>query len=355
MFPFLQRKLLMATINRTASQFLTLVARQFDSLHFLGEKTLPVFKEDGLLFSPPTQMDQLPQEVQTVVHDNAKNFAHWLKSTRFLEAPLEDPILERERKGSIEESAKNFLMRLNIVRLSHLQPYSEQLLTQVFQDGFNRVKHDLRPDDRETIIYLAGNLQPALDDLPYTYRHLKYKMEFVVSGILNHTGAKVVLTYVSYRIAQWAQPRIYNLLSQTVIPRTVNFLINNTNLSVIHVVSGGVALVQFAYFHYFKASITFYIAKYVSGKIHPLVHRAIVIVENVAFFPGRVISWLVMGPFSLLTSSWKMQKSLAANLDGTKDARKAAWIQEGGVKAHRAWMELMQEGMKARLVPSQKT
>lgn len=178
-------------------------------------------------------------------------------------------------------------------------------------------------------------------------------MEFVVSEILNHMGAKIALTYVSYRIAQWAQPRIYNLLSQSFIPRTVNFLINNANISVIHVVSGGVALVQFAYFHYFKATITFYIAKYVSGKIHPLVHRVIVIVEDVAFFPGRVISWLVMGPISLLTSSWRMHKSLATNLNATKDARRDAWIQEGGIKAHRAWMELMQEGIKASLVPSQ--
>lgn len=344
----------MVTINSTASQFLTLVVQQFDLLHFRGEETLPVFKEDGLLFSPPTQMDQLPKEVQTIVHDNTKNFAHWLKSTRFLEAPLQDFDLERERKGAIEESAKNLLLRLN-KHLGHLQSYSEQLLTQVFQDAFNRVKHDIRPDDRLTIIDLANKLQPALDELPYTYRRLKYKVEFVVSAILNHAVGKIALTYVSYRIAEWAQPRIYNLLSQTFIPRTVNFLINNANLSVIHVVSGGVALVQFAYFHYFKASITFYIAKYFSGKIHPLVHRLVIIVESVAFFPSRVISWLVMGPFSLLTSSWRMQKSLAANLDATKDARNADWIQEGGIKAHRAWMELMQEGMKASLVPSQKT
>lgn len=155
----------MVTINTNASQFLTLVARQFDLRHFPTEETLTVFKEDGLLFHPPTQMDQLPQEVQALVHDNTKNFAHWLKSTRFLDAPLEDPILERERKGSIEESAKNLLVRLN-KPLGYFQPYSEQLLTQVFQDAFNRVKNDSRPDDRANIINLAGKLQPTLDDLP---------------------------------------------------------------------------------------------------------------------------------------------------------------------------------------------
>ncbi len=342
----------MTAINQDASRFLTLVTQQFDLLHFPHKQTLPVYKEDGSLFSSPSSMDLLPKEVQTMVHDNADNFAHWLKSTRFLEAPLQDPILERERKGSIEASAKNLLLKLN-KPLGHFQSYSEQLLTQVFQDAFIRRKGDIRSDDREDIINLADKVQPALDDLPYTYRRLKYKMEFVVSEILNHLGAKIVLTYVSYRVAQWAQPRIYALLSQTVIPRTVNYLINNANISVIHVVSGGVALLQFAYSHYFKASITFYIAKLVSEKIHPLVHRVVVIVEDVAFFPGRAISWLVMGPFSLLTTSWQMQKSLAVSLNASKDVSKADFIEKGGMKAHRAWMELMQEGMKANLVPNQ--
>jgi len=341
----------MTAINQDASIFLTLVARQFDLLHFPEKETLPVYKESGLLFSPPSQMDQLPQEVQTIVHDNANNFAHWLKSTRFLEAPLEDPILERERRGAIEEIAKNLLLKLK-KPLGHFQPYSEQLLTQVFQDAFNRVNNDTRPDERQGMIYLANKLRPVLDDLPYTYRSLKYKAEFVVSGILNRTWAKIVLTYVSYRVAQWAQPRVYNLLSQTVIPRTVNFLSNHAHISVIRVVSGGVALVQLAFLHYWKASITFYIAKYVSGRIHPLARRAVVAVENVAFFPSRVVSWPVMGSFSLLTSSWKMQTSLAASLNATDNARTAAYFNEGGMKAHRAWMELMQEGMKARLIPS---
>ncbi len=342
----------MAAINRDASQFLTLVAQQFDRRHFPDQDTLPVYKENGGLFSPPSQVDKLPSEVQVMVQSNAKNFAHWLQLTRFLDAPLEDEDAESRRKVAIEISAQNLLVRLN-KPLGYVQSYSEQLLTQVFQDAFNRVENDVRHDDREEIITLSIRLQPALDKLPLTFRHLKYKTEFVVSRILNHLGAKIVLTYISYRVAQWAQPRIYALLSQTVIPRGVNFLINNAHIHVIYVVSGGVALVQFAYFHYWKASFTFFIAKCISGKIHPLVHRIVVIVEGVAFFPSRVIEWLVMSPFSLFTSSWSMHSSLAKSLDTSKDASRSAFLEVGGMKAHRAWMELMQEGMKANLVVAQ--
>lgn len=341
----------MTAINQNASQFLTLVARQFDLRHFPHEETLPVYKENNLLFSPPSQMDLLPSETQTMIHDNAVSFGHWLRSTRFLEAPLENSVQEGRRKAAIEASAKNLLVRLN-KPLGRFQSYSEQLLNQVFQDAFTRVILDKRPDVREQIINLSLRLQNALDDLPLTARHLKYKMEFVVSEILNNTLAKIALTYVSYRVGQWAQPRIFNLLSQTVIPRTVNYLINNANISVIRVVSGGVGLVQFAYFHYFKATITFYIAKFISGRIHPLVHRAVVIVEKIAFFPSRVISWLVMGSFSLLTNSWQMHNSLAASVNARKDGSRADFLEKGGIKAHRAWMELMQEGMQARLVPT---
>ena len=340
----------MSAINQDASRFLTLVAQQFDLRHFPDEESLPVYKEEGALFSPPSRMDLLPSEIQAKVQDNAKNFAHWLKLTRFLDAPLKDADAERVRKEAIEKSAQNLLVRLK-KPIGYFQSYSEQLLTQVFQDAFTRVKGDNRPDDREVIITLSIKLQPALDNLPLTFRHLKYKVEFVVSGILNHLGTKIVLTYVSYRIAQWAQPRIYSLLSQTVVPHTVNYLINNANISVIHVVSGGVALVQFAYFHYWKAAITFYVAKYLSGRIHPLARRAVVVVEGFAFFPSRVINWLLMGPFRVLTTSWSMHNSLAKSLNA--DASRAEFLEKGGMKAHRAWMELMQEGIRANLDPAQ--
>ncbi len=344
----------MSAINHDASRFLTLVAQQFDLRHFPGEETLPVYKEEGALFSPPSQMDRLPSEIQAKVQDDAKNFAHWLTLTRFLDAPLKNADDERRRKEAIEVSAKNLLVRLK-KPIGHFQSYSEQLLTQVFQDAFTRVKGDTRPDDRESIIRLSIKLQPALDNLPLTFRHLKYKVEFVVSRILNHLGTKIVLTYVSYRIAQWAQPRIYSLLSGTVVPRAVNYLINNANISVIHVVSGGVALVQFAYFYYWRAAFTFYVAKYISGRIHPLVHRVVVVVEGFAFSPSRVIKWLLMSPFSVLTTSWSMHNSLAKSLNATKDASKAEFLEKGGMMAHRVWMELMQEGMRANLVPAQST
>ncbi|HEY5234997.1 MAG TPA: hypothetical protein VIJ14_02365 [Rhabdochlamydiaceae bacterium] len=340
------------TIHQDASRFLTLVALQFDRRHFPGAENVQVYKEVGAMFSPPDQRDRLPIEIQAMMQDNANNFAHWLQLTRFLYAPLENANDERRRQVAIEVSAKNLLQRLN-KPIGYVQSYSEQLLTHVFQDAFTRVEGDARPDDREAIIKLSIRLQPALDNLPLTFRHLKYKVEFVVSAILNHIVAKIVLTYVSYRIAQWAQPRIYGLLSQTVIPRGVNFLINNANLQVIYVVSGAVALVQFAFFHYWKASFTFFIAKFVSGKIHPLVHRVVIVVEGFAFFPSRVVSWLLMSPFSILTTSWSMHNSLAVSLNTTKNASRAAFLEEGGMKAHRAWMELMQEGMRATLVPSQ--
>ncbi len=342
----------MTAINHDASRFLTLVAQQFDRRHFPRVETLPVYKPSGVLFSPPSQMDKLPIEIQAMVHDQANNFAHWVQASRFLDAPSENPNDERRRKVAIEASAKNLLIKLN-KPLGYIQPYSEQLLTHVFQDAFTRVDGDARPDDREAIIELAVKLQPALDNLPYTFRRLKYKVEFVVSGVLNHMGAKIVLAYVSYRVAQWAQPQIYSMLSQTVVPRAVNFLINNANLQVIYVVSGGVALVQFAYFHYWKATFAFIVAKCVSGKIHPLAHRVVVVVEGVAFFPGRAISWMMMSPFSLLTTSWQMHNSLAASLNASKEVSRIKNLEEGAINAHRAWMELMQEGIKANLVPQQ--
>jgi hypothetical protein len=47
-----------------------------------------------------------------------------------------------------------------------------------------------------------------------------------------------------------------------------------------------------------------------------------------------------------------MHSALAANLNANKDRTRAEFIEQGGMKAHRAWMELMQEGIKANLVPS---
>jgi len=343
----------MSTIDYQASRFLTLVSEQFDQRYFPGVQTLQVHKQSVLLFSPPSQMDRLPIEIQAMVQDKANNFAHWVQASRFLDAPLENANDERRRKLAIEASAKNLLIRLN-KPLGYIQPYSEQLLTHVFQDAFTRVDSDTRRDNREEIINLAVGLQPALDNLPYTFRRLKYKVEFTVSKYLNYTITKIALTYVAYLVGQWAQPRIYGLLSQTVVPRAVNFLINHAHIHVIYVVSGGVALVQFAYFHYFKASFTFYVAKWVSGKIHPLVHRVVLVVEGVAFFPSRVIKWCVMSPFGLVTSSWQMHTSLAASLNASKEVSRIKNLEEGAINAHRAWMELMQEGMRANLVPQPK-
>lgn len=341
----------MAAINHNASLFLTAVARQFDKRHFPREETLLVFKENGNLFSEPTYMTELPIDVQTEIQDKANNFAHWLKLTNYLGAPLKDAEDERKRKIAIERSAKNLLERL-YKPLGYVNSYSEQLLTCVFQDAFNRVKDDKRPDQRKDIIDLAVTVQPFLENLPYTFRRVKYKAEIVVAGILNHTGGKILLTYLSYRVGRWAQPQIYNLFSQTVIPRAVNYLINNTHITIIRVVSGAVALVQYAYYHYIKASITFYVAKCVTKKAPPL-QRVVIIVENFAFFPGRVIGWVMMGPIKLMTSSWKMQSSLAANLNANISKNEAKKLEEGAMIAHGVWMVLMQEGIKTTLISSQ--
>ncbi|HEX2579162.1 MAG TPA: hypothetical protein VHK67_02010 [Rhabdochlamydiaceae bacterium] len=158
-------------------------------------------------------------------------------------------------------------------------------------------------------------------------------MEFAVSRALNYLVVKIALNYVAYRVAIWVQPRIYTLLALTVIPRGVNFLINYAPIFVIHVASGGVALVQFAFFHYWRASIAFFAVKYISGRLHPLANRAVVIVEDIAFFPGRVVRWLTLGSIGIFTTSWSMQRSLAAGLDASKDATKTAYLKEGGHKS----------------------
>ena len=96
----------MSAINNDASRFLTLVARQFDLLHFPKAEPMPVIKEEGTLFTPPSLVDNLPTDVQAMVHDNTVNFAHGVKSTRFLEPPLEDAGKESVRKTAMEKSAK---------------------------------------------------------------------------------------------------------------------------------------------------------------------------------------------------------------------------------------------------------
>lgn len=295
--------------------------------------------------SKETLLDKLPKDIQSQIQVLAPNFSNWLVSSRFIEAPLVNPGLESVRKAAIELSAKELLVRLK-QPLGYFKPYSEQLLTFVFQEAFNRAENDASIDRREVMIDLSTRVQPQLDNLPFTFRRTKYKVEAYVANFLSYFIVKAALAYLGYRVSGWVQTQIYHLLSQTVIPRGVNFLINHAHLHVIKVVSGGVALVQFAYSHYWRATAAFWGAKWISRAIHPRLHRAVTLVESFAFFPSKVITYLTRSSFSLFTSSWSMQSSLAANLNSMKDNSQAKYYEEGGMKAYRAWMELMQGGVQ---------
>ncbi len=340
----------MAAINQNASQFLRSVAQQFDQRHFPKAESFPDFVPEKNVSSSGLYTDLLTKDLQGMFSSKAENFSNWLSATLFLDSPLEDVGRESVRRAGIELSAKTMLMRLN-QPLGYFRPYSEQLFAYVFQEAFNRAEGDTRLDRREHMIDLAAKIQPGLDNLPFTFRRVKYKVEYVVARVLNHTLCKIALTYLAYRVGQWIQPQVYHLLSQTVIPRGVNFLINHAHLSVIRVVSGGVALVQAAYFHYWKTTAAFFAIKWAAGKIHPLAKRAVTVVETFAFFPSKMISYLVMSPFSLFTSSWEMNSSLAASLNSSYEKSKTELYREGGLKACRAWMEMMQPGIQADLLP----
>lgn len=334
----------MAVKPTDTSRFINLVAHQFDQRHFPDTTSIMLpqnFKNTG----PSQQMytDLLPKEIQSCTYSYAPNFSVWLNSTRFVAAPLANPGLESVRRAAIEMSAKNLLVRLN-QPLGYIRPYSEQLLTFVFQEAFNRAANDARADTRSEIIDLAKSVQPQLDNLPFAFRRAKYKVEVYVTNFLSYFVVKAALAYLGYKVSGWAQSRIYHLLSQTVIPRGVNFLINHAHLHVIKVVSGGVALVQFTYSYYKTAAVIFWGAKWISKGIHPRLNQAVTVVESFAFFPSKVITYLTRSSFTLFTSSWSMQSSLAANLNAIKEGSRAEHYEKGGMIAYRAWMELMQGG-----------
>ncbi len=196
------------------------------------------------------------------------------------------------------------------------------------------------------MIDLSTRVQPQLDNLPFAFRRTKYKVEVYVTNFLSYFVVKAALAYLGYKVSGWAQSRIYHLLSQTVIPRGVNFLINHSHLHVVKVVSGGVALVQFAYSYYWRAAIGFFFAKLISQAIHPRLNQVVIVVESFAYFPSKVITYLTRSSFTLFTSSWSMQSSLAANLNAIKEGSRAKKYEEGGMIAYRAWMELMQGGVQ---------
>lgn len=335
----------MATLDPRAGAFIRLVALQFDERHFAA--TNPVALAGDLKHtshSAQAYMDCLPKDIQAKTAAYASNFSDWVRATRFLEAPLADSGQESVRKAVIELSAKELLVRLN-QPLGYFKPYSEQLLTYVFQEAFNRAQNDTREDVRERIIQQVNDLQSQLDKLPLTFRRAKYKVEALFSHYLNQFWVKAILVYSIYKAWRWVEPKIYDLASQTVIPRAANFLINHAHVSVIKGVSGVVALVQFAYFHYWKATITFYAAKWITSRI-PLVNRTVRVIETVAFFPGKIMGYLFMSPFWLFTSSWQMQSSLAASVNSMKDRTKAQLLKQGGINAYRVWMQLMQGGVQ---------
>lgn len=336
----------MAVKPTDTSRFINLVAHQFDQRHFPNTNHIQLqgAKKDG----PPsneTPIEKLPKELQAQIYDQAPNFSNWINSTRFVETPLAHPGYESVRKAALELSAKNFLIRLK-QPLGYIRPYSEQLLTFVFQEAFNRIENDRRADTREEMIDLSTRVQSQLDNLPFAFRRTKYKVEVYVTNFLSYFVVKAALAYLGYRVSGWVRSRIYHLLSQTVIPRGVNFLINHSHLHVIKVVSGGVALVQFAYSYYKTAAVIFWGAKWISKGIHPRLNQAVTVVESFAFFPSKVITYLTRSSFTLFTSSWSMQSSLAANLNAIKEGSRAEHYEKGGMIAYRAWMVLMQGGVQ---------
>jgi cell division protein FtsB len=337
----------MATLDPTrAGAFISMVALQFDQRHFAD--TSPVaLKGDFLKNSEPRQagiIDMQPKDMQILFCNSADNFSNWLKITRYYESPLADLQREGVRQAAIEASAKELLVRLN-QPLRYIKPYSEQLLTYVFQEAFNRAQNDTRADERERIIEQASDLQSQLDKLPLTFRRAKYKVEAFFAYWLNSFWVQVVLVYGAYKAYQSFQPRIYHYLSQTVIPRGVNYLINHAHISVITVVSGGVALAQCAYKHYWKTTAAFFAVKWVTSGI-PYIDRTVRAVETCAFFPGKIMGYFFLSPFRLFMSSWSMQSSLTASVSSMKDRSKAQLLEQGGMNAYRVWMQLMQGGVQ---------
>jgi hypothetical protein len=336
----------MAVQPTDASRFINLVAQQFDQRYFPNTQHIPLRggKETGPS-SIPTPIEKLPKELQVEIYEKASNFSNWINTTRFVETPLAHAGLESVRRAAIELSAKNLLIGLH-QPLGYIKPYSEQLLTFVFQEAFNRLENDRRADTREEMIKLARSVQPQLDSLPFAVRRTKYKVEAYVTDLLNYFVVQAALAYLGYRVSGWVQRRAYHLLSQTVIPRGVNFLINHAHLHVIRVVSGAVALVQFAYFYYKTATVIFWIAKLGSQSLHPRLYQAMTVVESFAFFPSKAITYLTRSSFKLFTSSWSMQSSLAANLNAMKEVSRAKYYEDGGMQAYQAWMILMQGGVQ---------
>ncbi|MBS0648688.1 MAG: hypothetical protein JSS10_05635 [Verrucomicrobia bacterium] len=340
----------MATLNPTrAGDFISLISLQFDQRHFAASN--PVALKGNLKHttqSKPAYMDLLPTDIQGKVASYASNFSDWIRATRFLETPLANPGQESVRKAAIELSAKELLVRLN-QPLGYFKPYSEQLLTYVFQEAFNRAQPDTRVDEREKIINQVSDVQSQLDKLPLTFRRAKYKTEAFFARWLDNFWVKVLLAYSTYKAYQLFQPKIYHFLSQTVIPRGVNYLINHAHISVIKVVSGGVALAQCAYQHYWKTTMVFFAAKWVTSGV-PRVNQALRVVETFAFFPAKVMDYFFMSSFSLLTSSWRVQSSVAASINKMTERDRAAHLEKGGIEAYRVWMQLMQGGVQT-IVP----
>jgi hypothetical protein len=354
-FPFTKGDIVVAAINTSASRFLTLVAHQFDQRHNPQITTLPAVSErpkEG--HAKPLPTDGLPKDLQAVICSAVPGFTSWLNASHFLAAPLTDNMLEWRRKAAIELSAKELLVRYQ-QPLGYVQPYSEQLLIYVFQEAFNRTPGDTREDKRNDIIAYAKETQSYLNGLPLTWCHIRYTVGNVAIAILDNMPAKIALTYLSYHVGKWVQPRLYRLLGQTVIPKGVNLLINHSHIYVIKVVSGGLALIQYAYYHSIKASIGFWATKMVTQNINPRFAQIVTVVETVAFLPSKIIDYLMMSPLRIMTSSWKIQASLAGSFKNAKEPAKAQALEEGAKLAHRAWMELMQVDARFTLKAPERT
>jgi hypothetical protein len=348
----------MATIYINAANFVNLVAQQADARLYQGiliPKVINAF--DTNRYAGKMYLDLLPKDIQQQLyinymgHNSGATFSTWLASTRCLEPPLENAGEESVRRAAIENSARARLLELNQV-IDPSKTAMDQLLEYIFQQAFTRAPDDIRPDVREAMIQQSKALTPQLSrKLPFEFWRLRYRVESFVSKFLDNFFVKIGLIYLTYRVGRWVQPRINYHLSQTVIPHGVRLIIKHAPVPIIRVLSKGVQFVQWTTRNYWKALIGFTVAKGISGNFPPLVKRAVIALETIAFLPGKAAGYLFMGPFWIFWYSWDAHSKIAKNVRSLKDGSQAHYFETGGVQAYRVWMDIMKNGARAGFFP----
>lgn len=348
-------------IYADAARFVNLVARQADARLYpetLNPKVLDVL--NSAEYAETSYLDVLPKDIQQKVFidffcsNSGVTISNWLACTRILEPPLADAGGESVRRAPIETSARQRLEELKQV-VDPSKPAVDQLLSFIFQQAFTRAPEDKRQDERELMIDQAKKLTPKLSTtLPFEFWRLRYRVESLASAVLDNFFVKIGLIYLTYRMGRWAQPRIAFHLSQTVIPHGMKLLINHAPLPAIRIISKGVQFVQWTTQNYWKASIGFMVTTSISARYFPAwAHRAVVVVERIAFLPTKVAGYLFMGPLWMFWYAWSAQTGLTKNVRSINDGSKARYFETGGIQAYRVWIDIMKNGARAGFFPSQ--